>query len=49
MIKVNRKTSASEFEEIKVFANLEDAIDHYYELKEKEVGILGYKVSKKYK
>ena len=40
MIKVNRKTSASEFEEIKVFANLDDVIDYRDELKENKVGIL---------
>ena len=49
MIKVNRKNFCRKFEEIKVFANLEDAIDNCDELKEKEVGILGYIVSEKYK
>ena len=44
MIKGKKKTSDDEFEEIKVFANLEDVIDYCYELKEKEVGIWGYKV-----
>jgi hypothetical protein len=43
MIKVNKKNSARKFEEINVFANLEDAIDHCGELIEKEFGISGYK------
>ena len=38
------KTSNSKFEEIKEFANLEDAINYCYDLKEKEVGIWEYKV-----
>jgi hypothetical protein len=33
------KTSNRKFEEIKEFANLEDAINYCYDLKEKEVGI----------
>jgi predicted transcriptional regulator len=38
------KTSDRKFEEIKEFANLEDAIKYCYDLKEKEVGIWEYKV-----
>ena len=38
------KTSNRKFEEIKEFANLEDAINYCYDLKEKEVGIWEYKV-----
>jgi hypothetical protein len=38
------KTSDRKFEEIKEFANWEDAIKYCYDLKEKEVGIWEYKV-----
>jgi hypothetical protein len=38
------KTSNRKFEEIKEFANLEDAINYCYDLKEKEVGIWENKV-----
>lgn len=45
MIKVKIvKTSDRKFEEIKEFANLENAINYCYDLKEKEVGIWEYKV-----
>jgi hypothetical protein len=38
------KTSNRKFEEIKEFANLEDAINYCYDLKKKEVGIWENKV-----